>query len=105
MPANFKTTLVFAAIFGMLLVRPAAAASNPVITGPLTSKTPGDESHDYPFHASLEDLKAQGYVEQEFLISGEANRYHTENEANGTLIDGNHHYQTRLVVRRPESPA
>lgn len=105
MQAHLKTPLGFAAILGTLLVQTAAAASSPVITGPLTSKTPGDPSRDYPFHAALEDLNARGYVEQEFLISGEANRYHTENEANGTLIDGNHHYQTRLVVRRPVSAA
>jgi hypothetical protein len=101
MQAYFKTTLVFVAIFGMLLMQPAAAASSPVITGPLTSKIPGDPLHDYPFHAALEDLNARGYVEQEFLISGEANRYHTENEANATIVDGGHHYQTRLLVHRP----
>jgi hypothetical protein len=104
---TFAPAVVLVAIaIGAPLVQRAVAASNPVVTGPLTGTTPGDPSHDYPFHAAaLEDLEAHSYVEQEFFIAGEANRYHTEDEANATVIDGNHHYQTRLVVHRPTSAA
>ena len=96
--ASFKKSLVFAAALGVFQ---AIATASPVITGPLPTKVPGDPSHDYPFHSAPQDLKARGYVEQEFLIAGEANRYHTENEANATVVDRGHHYQTRLLVRRP----
>ena len=76
--------------------------ANPVLTGPITAKTaPGDPAHDYPFFAALEDLKARGYVEQEYFYSGSANRYETPEGATGKAIDGNHKYKTRLLVRRP----
>ena len=35
------------------------------------------------------------------FFSGTANRYETPEGATGKVIDGNHKYQTRLVVRRP----
>jgi len=76
--------------------------ANPVLNGPITAKTaPGDPAHDYPFFAALEDLKARGYVEQEYFYSGSANRYETPEGATGKAIDGNHKYKTRLLVRRP----
>ena len=54
-------------------------AANPVVTGPVAAKSaPGDPAHDYPFFAALEDLKARGYVEEEYFFSGTANRYETE---------------------------
>jgi hypothetical protein len=84
--------LSIAAVFG----------ANPVVTGPIAAKTsPGDSAHGYPFFAALEDLKARGYIEQEFFYSGVANRYDTPDGATGRITDGNHKYQTRIVVRRP----
>jgi len=81
-------------------------AAGPSVTGPVAAKAaPGDPSHDYPFFAALEDLKARGYVEQEFFVSGTANRYETPDGATGKVIDGNHKYVTRLVVRRPAAAA
>jgi hypothetical protein len=79
----------------------ALFAANPVVTGPVAAKGAGDPGHDYPFFAALGDLKARGYVEQEFFFSGTANRYETPDLATGKIIDGNHKYRTRLVVRRP----
>ena len=80
--------------------------ANPVVTGPIAvdQTAPGDPAHDYPFFAALEDLKARGYVEQEYFYSGTANRYETPDGATGKVIDGNHKYQTRLLVRRPADP-
>ena len=81
-------------------------AANPVVTGPVAAKTrPGDSTHDYPFFAALEDLEARGYVEQEYLFSGAANRYETPEGATGRVLDGNHKYLTRLLVRRPADAA
>ncbi len=78
---------------------------NPVVTGPIAAKTaPGDAAHNYPFFAALENLKARGYVEQEYFYSGVANRYQTPDGATGKITDGNHKYQTRLLVRRPADP-
>src|SRR5437868_6676947 len=78
------------------------SAANPVVTGPIVAKTsPGDSAYSYPFFAALEDLKARGYIEQEYFYSGVANRYDTTDGATGKVTDGNHKYQTRIVVRRP----
>ena len=79
--------------------------ANPVVIGPIAAKAaPGDPSHNYPFFSALEDLKARGYVEQEYFYSGTANRYETVEGATGKVVDGNHKYQTRLLVRRPVDP-
>jgi alpha/beta hydrolase family protein len=81
-------------------------AANPAVIGPVASKAaPGDAAHDYPFFAALEDLQARGYVEQEYFFSGTANRYETPEGATGKVLDGNHKYQTRLLVRRPADAA
>ena len=80
----------------------ALIAASPAVTGPVAVKAvPGDPTHDYPFFAALEDLKAHGYVEQEYFFSGTANRYETPEGVTGKVLDGHHKYQTRLVVRRP----
>jgi hypothetical protein len=81
-------------------------AVNPAVTGPIAAKAaPGDPTHDYPFFAALEDLKARGYVEQEYFVSGTANRYETPDGATGKIVDGGHPYRTRLLVRRPADAA
>lgn len=90
------------AVLIAVLTVPLSAAT--VVTGPVAAKAaPGDPGHDYPFFAALEDLKARGYVEQEFFISGTANRYETPDAATGKVLDGNHPFRTRLLVRRPAS--
>jgi hypothetical protein len=81
-----------------------ATAASPTVTGPIAATAAvGDPSHQYPFFAALEDLKGHGYVEQEYFISGTANRYNTPDGATGSVIDGDHKYTTRIVVRRPAS--
>lgn len=76
----------------------------PTVTGPIrATAAPGDPAHDYPFHASLVDLAAEGYVEEEFFVEGTANRYNTPPQATGTIVDGNHPYRTTVTVRRPVS--
>jgi Alpha/beta hydrolase domain len=88
------------------LAAPSAAADTvptPTVTGPLAAVAPGDPSRDYPFFAAVVDLKAQGYVEEEFFIEGTANRYNTPGLATGSVVDRNHRYKTRLLVRRPAS--
>lgn len=84
----------------------AAPAPSPMVTGPIAAPAAaGDPSHDYPFFSALEDLKARGYIEQEFFLEGSANRYETPDGATGSVIDGGHKYKTRAVVRRPVNAA
>jgi Alpha/beta hydrolase domain len=112
LPRCLATMAAFLAV--TLVVSPAAAATGgtpsatkvpaPVVTGPITaSAPPGDPSRDYPFFASNLDLAKFGYVEQEFFLQGTANRYNTPPEQTGSIIDGGHPYETRIVVRRPAS--
>jgi hypothetical protein len=80
----------------------AAAVPNPKVSGPIaTTGIPGDTAHNTIFFATTHDMASQGYIEQEFFIEGTANRYNTPTGATGTVIDGNHPYRTRVVVRRP----
>ena len=58
------------------------------------------------FGASPEDLGATGYVEQEYYVSGTANRYaFVDLMRNAAVIDTGYPYKTRMIVRRPADPA
>src|SRR5262249_47142501 len=65
---------------------------------------PGNPAHDYTYFSTTHDLTTHGYVEEEFFVQGTANRYSTPSMSTGTIIDGNHPYLTRVVVRRPVEP-
>jgi quercetin dioxygenase-like cupin family protein len=55
--------------------------------------------------ASVVDLAKHGYEEQEYYASGTANRYRIKNPLDtATIVDSNHPYKTRIVVRRPSDP-
>lgn len=79
----------------------AAGVPVPAVSGPIASVTVGDASHDYPFFASFVDLKARGWVEEEFFIEGTANRYTIQGQETAVVRDSGHPYKTRLLVRRP----
>ena len=58
-----------------------------------------------PFGSTAIDLPSKGYVEQEFLVSGSANRYRVKDPLKtAELLDGGHAYTTRILVRRPTDP-
>ena len=113
---SLTRTLIFAASVVALaqFVTPAAAfVPTPTVTGPIpATAAPGDPSHDYPFFATNIDLAGAGFVEEEYFITGTANRYNTPTltltngiDPTGTIIDSGHPYKTRIVVRRPVSAA
>lgn len=81
------------------------AVPSPTVTRPAwTSDKIGDVSKNYPFFSPYAELSDYGYIQEEFFIEGTANRYNTPTGATGSIIDGNHPYKTRIVVRRPVSP-
>jgi len=93
----FRVSLLLA-----LTVAAFAAVETPTVTGPIASAgIPGASAHNYTFFATNHDLAIYGYVEEEFFITGTAARFNTPAQATGTIIDGNHPYKTRIVVRRP----
>jgi hypothetical protein len=103
---HLRLVLSAAAVAALLsIVGVRAAVPTPVVTGPLPATTPGDAGRDYPFFASVVDLKANGWTEEEFLIEGTANRYETPAMATAKTLEGGHPYRTRIVVRRPAAAA
>ena len=99
-----------AAVAGVILalaVPSAAKAAVPIptVTGPLPSS---EASH--PFGAAAyqlvpEDLSKSGYVEEEYLVSGLANVYNWPAAGPAVVRTPNAPYTTRILVRRPQSPA
>src|SRR5262245_14931532 len=78
----------------------------PDVVGPMANTTPlRHPEHEYPYNATPVDLAKQGYVEEEFFLSGMANRYNTPAGERGSLLDVDHPYSTRIVVRRPRQAA
>lgn len=86
-----------------IAISAAGTVPTPAVTGPIAAVSVGDASRDYPFFASVVDLKARGWVEQEYFIEGTANRYAIQGQATGTIRDSGHPYKTRILVRRPAS--
>ena len=67
---------------------------------------PGDRNAEaveetYPFLSTTDDLAGNGYVEEEFLIRGEADAYARD----GSLVEEAVPYVTRVIVRRPAEPS
>ena len=89
----------------MALLTPGLARGetpNPTVSGPVKAVgLPGVAAHNYPFFASNHNLASYGYVEEEFFIEGTATRYNTPAQTTATVIDKDHPYKTRIVVRRP----
>lgn len=84
----------------------AAAPGEPVaVTGPITGGKQGRM-----FNAFLDDANKIGYVDEEFFIAGEAQRYRLLGEMTGdgkwsVEAAGTGPYKTRIVVRRPRDAA
>jgi hypothetical protein len=101
-----KSRFIFPVLLLLLLTRSAWAADDvPIVTGPISSGT-----HGRPFTASLAELAASGYVEDEYFIAGTATSYGSTKplDSDGTwsvVPAGSQPYKTRLLVRRPKNPA
>jgi hypothetical protein len=77
----------------------------PKVTGPIPVTA---DSH--PFMANLYTLGAQdltklGYVEEEFIVSGNANVYDWMKDGSLKVLSSNGAYATRILVRRPATAA
>src|SRR5690606_19127218 len=75
-----------------------------------TVSVPPRGSHGFPFSSSALNLRAHGYVEEEFFIAGSAPAYvgaaafGTDGKWNATINPGViAPYKTRLLVRRPNN--
>src|SRR5437868_6483565 len=91
------------AAFASVVFPIIAATPAPAVRGPLPVT-----ATSYPFGAAdhtltPEDLKRDGYVEEEFLISGTANVYDWTKPGPATVRTAGAPYTTRVLVRRPIS--
>ena len=82
-----------------------AAVPVPTVTGPL----PVSEA-SHPFGGAAyqwvpEDLSKDGYVEEEYFVSGLANVYDWPAAGPAVVRTPNAPYTTRILVRRPQNPA
>lgn len=73
----------------------------PSVSGPIAST-----ATSYPFGAAdhtlvPEDLKSQGYVEEEYFISGKANVYDWPAPGPAVVRTPDAPYTTRVLIRRP----
>jgi hypothetical protein len=72
---------------------------------PVSDGTP--EQRSIPFGAWITDLSADGYVEQEYLVSGQANIYdYVDEAARSPVVEvtvADRPYTTRILVRRPRT--
>ncbi len=92
-------------LFCILAFSIGALAQGPKISGPLPVTA---DSH--PFLAANQnltalDLSKVGYVEEEFLVSGNANVYDWAGDGSVNVKTANAPYTTRILVRRPADAA
>ena len=71
-------------------------------TTPVATVTPVDVPGTTAFSATVLDLDRARYREQEFYVTGVANRYRISGPlATAQVIDGGFPYKSRIMVRRP----
>ena len=94
------------AVCAAALARTGDSVAATAIPVPAASFAPVNVPGTTAFGASPEDLGKYGYVEQEYYVTGVANRYRFPDPmANAEVVDGGHPYKTRILVRRPRDPA
>ena len=98
--------IAVAAVLAFPAVSAADSTSPTVLSGPIPGAVPGNPGspvlgETYPFFSTWLDLAANGYVEEEYYLGGGADAYSTA----GAPLAQNVPYSTRIIVRRPTSPA
>jgi hypothetical protein len=95
------------ALLAAFAVGPAYAAPDALPSTELLPVVPGDpETRSTPFIAWFLDLSEDGYVEEEYAVSGTADIYGYVEAAGPSpateVIEADVPYTTRILVRRPE---
>ncbi len=97
---------ILLALFSALLPVSACVAAVSLPTTQLLPVIPGDpETRSTPFIAWFMDLSLDGYVEEEYAVSGLANIYGYVDDAAQSpeveIVEADVPYTTRILVRRP----
>lgn len=97
--------LATALLAGTTLSACTSNASNTNITTSLPSAKVAP-AIGTPMSATVMPMQANGYVETEYFLQGQANRYRiTDPMKDAQKIDAGNPYTTRVLVRRPTDPA
>lgn len=101
--------LLLQSLLSCLLLLVGCAPGITLPTTKLLPLIPGDpETRSTPFIAWFQDLSLQGYVEEEYSVTGLANIYGYVNDAAQSpeveVIEADLPYTTRILIRRPEQP-
>ena len=103
--SRLARVLLAAALASGMAAAPARASTPlPAVTGPIPSTA---QSHPFGGAARTlrpQDLAKPGYVEEEYLMSGQANVYDGPAPGPAVVRTADAPYTTRLLVRRPISP-
>ena len=101
-----KATLAIVVALPLTYAQSALPAATPIptVTGPLPVT-----ASSYPFMAAnrtlgAPDLPKLGYVEEEYIVSGNANVYDWQADGSLKVLASDGIYGTRILVRRPVSP-
>jgi Alpha/beta hydrolase domain len=90
----------------LLILSAACRAGTPIPTAKLIPAHSDSHAFGAAEHTRVpEDLKAIGYVEEEYLISGTANVYDWPEGGAAQVRTANAAYTTRVLIRRPASRA
>ena len=71
----------------------------------MPADTPGTPGRNYPFFATDIVLGNYDYLEEEFSFEGHANTYSIRPAADADVLTSGTPYRSRLLVRRPATPA
>jgi hypothetical protein len=110
MPKNYlnpalKPGLSIACLLLSLMASAASAQVAPgLVSGPIAAAPHGDPGRNNQLNPNAIEVAGIRYIEEEFFIEGEANRYSTPEFQTGEIIAGGIRYKTRFVVRRPADP-
>src|SRR3954468_17713170 len=96
--------LVAAALAGPASAR-AAVVPVPTVTGPIAQSEASHAFGGALWQMVPEDLSKDGYVEEEYFVSGLANVYNWPAPGPATIRTADAPYTTRILVRRPADPA
>ena len=105
MNRNIWNLIQLAAALLLFAKQAVAQVPSATISGPIPADKAGSGTLNTIYSASAIELEDAGYVEQEYFIEGRANRYSDSQLENASIVDSDHRYKTRLIVRRPEASA
>ena len=81
----------------------SSVSASPTVPEAAVTRITGPGS---PLNSDAQQLGSKNYVEEEFYVEGKGNRYRIRDAmGNAQLIDKDHPYLTRALVRRPADPA